>query len=60
MNVSVKFFHLGIGSVREVVVSNGVGVVGISVEGLDLVVSGGELFFSEHELSNGSIGFSVF
>jgi len=59
-NVTVKFFHLGEGFVGEEVVSNSVGVVGISVEGLDLVVSGNELFLSEHEFSDGSVGFTVF
>jgi len=58
--VTVKFFHLGEGLVGEEVVSNSVGVVGISVEGLDLVVSGDESVFSEHEFSDGSVGFSVF
>ena len=59
-NVTVKFFHLGVGFVGEEVVSNGVGVVGVSVEGLDLVVSGDELSLSEHEFSDGSVGFTVF
>lgn len=57
--ISVKFFHLSIGSVREVVVSESVGLVS-RVPGLNLSVSGDEVFFSEHELSNGSVGFSVF
>ena len=58
--VTVKFLHLGEGGIGEEVVSNGVGVVGIGVEGLDLVVSGDELFFSEHEFGNSSVGFTVF
>ena len=59
-HVTVEFFHLGESFVGEEVVSNSVGVVGVSVEGLDLVVSGNELFLSEHEFSDGSVGFTVF
>ena len=58
--VTIEFFHLGEGFVGEEVVTNSVGVVGIGVEGLDLVVSCDEDFLSEHEFSNGSVGFTVF
>ena len=60
LSVTVKFFHLSESLVGEHVVSNNVGVVGVGVEGLDLVVSGDELLLSEHEFSDGSVGFSVF
>jgi len=60
MFVSVSGFHLGLSEVREFVVSDNVGVVGVSVESFDFSVSGLELLGSEFEFSNGSVGFSVF